>query len=187
MIIEWTKDGYLLIKTRRRFAEKSLTPKEFDSLLATRPKAMCTYDCAKCGTDFQDELYPDRPQNLSDNYDFLCPDCKKTIQIKDDEVHRKLFTLMREIRFAHERYGQSCEDSDLNEMNEKQLEIIVMFDELKTHTATSDFCSAEWKNDFDKAKIVIQKIDNATTSDDYPMERVLVIKNIIEDYNQENK
>ena len=94
---------------------------------------------------------------------------------------------MREIRFAHERYGQSCEDSDLNEINEKQLEIIVMFDELKTHTATSDFCSAEWKNDFDKAKIVIQKIDNATTSDDYPMERVLVIKNIIEDYNQENK
>jgi len=43
---------------------------------------MCTYDCAKCGKDFQDELYPEGPQNLSDNYDFLCPECKKTIPLK---------------------------------------------------------------------------------------------------------
>lgn len=218
---------------------------------------MCTYDCAKCGKDFQDELYPDGPQNLSDNYDFLCPDCKKTIPIKDDELHRKLFALMREIRFAYERYGESCEDSDLNEMNEKQLEIIGMFDrmqneqsiinfitknywenpedaigairkrindfenltgkdlsvevvkelkelvnrsgfaiptsaiskiieeneDLQIHAATSDFCSSEWKNDFEKVKIVMQKIyDAVNESEDFPSEKVLVIKNILNDY-----
>jgi hypothetical protein len=112
----------------------------------------------------------------------------KSIEIKkDDKLHRKLLDLMREVRHAYSRYEQSAEQYDLNEMNEKQLEIIGMFDELQTHAATSDFCSSEWKNDFDKAKIAIQKIDDATTFDDNLMEKVLVIKNIIEDYNQENK
>lgn len=144
---------------------------------------MCTYDCAKCGKDFQDELYPEGPQNLSDNYDFLCSECKKTIPIKDDELHRKLLTLMREVRFAFSRYDESCEESDREEMNEKQLEIIGMFDELAIRAATSDFCSAEWKNDFDKAKIVIQKIyDAVNVSEDQPSEKVLVIKSILEDY-----
>jgi DNA-directed RNA polymerase subunit RPC12/RpoP len=147
---------------------------------------MCVYDCAKCGKDFQDELYPEGPQNLSDNYDFLCSECKKTIPIKDSELHRKLLHIMRMIRYAYSRYELSAEQHDLDEMNEMQLKIIDIVDALEIRAATSDFCSAEWKNDFDRAKIVIQKIDDATTSDDNLMEKILVINNIIEDYTNEN-
>jgi DNA-directed RNA polymerase subunit RPC12/RpoP len=164
---------------------------------------MCTYDCDKCGKDFQDELYPEGPQNLSDNYDFLCPECKKTMPIKDGELHRKLLSLLREVRYAYSRYEGSAEQSDLDEMNAKQLEIISMFDKtqqeyvscstitkvidecevLKTHCATSDFCSAEWKNDFERVKIILQKIyDAVNVSEDFPSEKILVIKNILEDY-----
>ena len=182
----------------------------------------CTYDCDKCGKSFIDVLYHNEPQSS------LCPECK------ENELHRKLLDLMQEARFAYSRYEASAEQHDLDEMNEKQLEIISMFDkrqsevenlkgqkdltptivkelkklvntsgfaiptsviskiieeneDLKTHSATSDFCSAEWKNDFDNVQTVIQKIDDSTTSYDNLMEKVLVIKNIIEDYNQENK
>ena len=43
-------------------------------------------------------------------------------------LHRDLIELMRKARYAHERYGESCDDSDLEEMNNAQLEILKMFD-----------------------------------------------------------
>jgi len=168
---------------------------------------MCTYDCAKCGKDFQDELYPEGPQNLSDNYDFLCPECKKTEERSPDkQLKYNLLSLLREYRNYSEEYQKSGDRYELDEMNNKQQKIIEMFErtkreqaiknaigeirkrisefeDLQIHAATSDFCSAEWKNDFEKVKVVIQKIyDAVNVSEDFPSEKILVIRNILEDY-----
>jgi DNA-directed RNA polymerase subunit RPC12/RpoP len=180
---------------------------------------MCTYDCAKCGKDFQDELYPEGPQNLSDNYDFLCPECKKTEERSPDkQLKYNLLSLLREYRNHSEEYQKSGDRYELDEMNNKQQKIIEMFErtkreqaiinfisrtywedpenaigeirkrisefeDLQIHAATSDFCSAEWKNDFEKVKVVIQKIyDAVNVSEDFPSEKILVIRNILEDY-----
>jgi hypothetical protein len=48
-----------------------------------------------------------------------------------------------------------------HELINKNSEIIDTIDRLVTHSATSDFCSSEWKNDFDKATNIINKIKQA--------------------------
>ncbi len=50
---------------------------------------------------------------------------------KHEEQHRKLLDLLREVRYAQSRYDQSADQSDFDEINEKQIEILNMFDELK--------------------------------------------------------
>lgn len=61
-------------------------------------------------------------------------------------------------------------------------------EDLKTHAATSDFCSAEWKNAFDKANAVLLKIRQSVSDrlesiledKDYPFFNI--IQDIIEEY-----
>ena len=55
--------------------------------MIAKEKAMCVYDCDRCGKEFRDELYPTAPQNGSRSFDFLCPSCKEAVtEIEATEV-----------------------------------------------------------------------------------------------------